>query len=139
MKVYARVKSIGKSRNILEPVEYLIPDSVNSLRQLITAIVETEVEKYNAKGTGLQLIPYLTAEQIEEQADEGKVSFGTVYSDKKADKNKAVRNAMQCLEDGLVRVFMDEEELSEPDKELVIKEDTVFTFIRLTFLAGRMW
>lgn len=139
MQIYVRVKSIGKRKDILEAIPYSISDSVHSLRQLITVIVEAEVEKYNAKGVGLQLIPYLTTEQIEAQSDVGKVSFGRIYSDRKADRTKAVQNAVQCLEDGLVRVFMDEEELSELDDELVMKEDAVFTFMRLTFLAGRMW
>ena len=139
MQVYVKIKKIGKRRNVLEPVPYVIPDSVHSLRQLITTIVESEVEQYNQTGTDVQLILYLTSEEIDAQADAGKGSFGRLCSEKKAYKAKAVENAIQCFEDGLVRVFINDEELTDLDSELVVEEGAVFTFMRLTFLAGRMW
>ena len=110
-----------------------------SLRQLLTAVVEREVDRYNKKDTESQMIPYLTVQQIDDQAVAGKVSFGTIFSDKKANKQKAVENAIQCWQDGMVRVFMNETELTELDASLSIPENAEFTFIRLTFLAGRMW
>lgn len=139
MQIYIRVKAAGKRKDALEPTAYTIPDYVVTLRQLITAIVEAEVNLYNEKGTNAQVIPFLTAEQIEGQAEAGKVSFGAVYSEKKARKGKAAENAIQCWKDGLVRVFMEDRELTELDEPLSIPENAVFTFIRLTFLAGRMW
>ena len=62
-----------------------------------------------------------------------------IFSDGKADRQKAVDNAIQCWQDGLVRVFVDEEEAVELDGPLPLRENAVLTFIRLTFLAGRMW
>ena len=139
MKIFVRVKALGKKKDILVPTEYVIPDGVDSLRKLLTVIVEQEVRTYNQKGIDVQLIPYLTQEQIDTQAEIGKVSFGRIYSDKKADTKKSIANAIGCWEDGMVRVFMDESELTALDDPIEIKEDAVFTFIRLTFLAGSMW
>lgn len=139
MQVYVRIKAVGKRKDVLEPSAYTIPDRITSLRQLLTAVVETEVDRYNQKGTEAQLIPFLTAQQIEDRAFAGKISFGAIYSDRKADKQKAVDNAIQCWQDGLVRVFVDEVEVTELDGMLSIRENAVLTFIRLTFLAGRMW
>ena len=51
MQITIRIKSLGRKRDILCPVAYEIPDSINSLRLLLTALVELEVEKYNSKGT----------------------------------------------------------------------------------------
>lgn len=139
MRIYIRVKAAGRRKDVLQPTPYWIPDDVTNLRRLLTAVAESEVNRYNEKGTDAGIIPFLTAEQIDDQAADGKISFGTVFSDKKADRQKAVENVIQCWQDGLVRVFMNEAELTELDAPLSIPEDAEFTFIRLTFLAGRMW
>ena len=139
MQVYVRVKAIGTKKDILPATPYEIADSVSTLRQLLTEIVRTEVEKYNAKENGAQIIPFLTKEELNDQAEAGKVSFGTVYSDKKANLKKAQDNAVQCWKDGLVRVFMNDDELTELDVPIQISVNAVFTFIRLTFLTGVMW
>ena len=140
MKIYVRVKTLDKKKDILVPTEYVVPEGIVSLRMLLTAIVEREVDSYNQKETDVQLIPFLTQEQLDNQAKRtGKVSFGRVYSDKKADAPKAVANAIQCWEDGLIRVFQNDVELEKLDDLIDICENDVFTFIRLTFLAGSMW
>jgi hypothetical protein len=139
MDIYVRIKAIGKRKDILAPTPYEIPEGICSLRQLLTAVVQKEVAQYNNKEREAQLIPFLTQQELEDQAVTGKVSFGTIYSDKKVDPNKAVANAIQCWEDGLVRVFINDEELTSLDALLAIEEQAVFTFIRLTFLAGSVW
>ena len=139
MDIYVRVKAIGKRKDILAPALYTIPDGICSLRQLLTAVVQKEVDRYNNKEVEAQLIPLLTQQELDDQSKIGKVSFGSIYSDKKADPGKAVANAIGCWEDGLVRVFMNDEELTDLDAKLVIEEQAIFTFMRLTFLAGSIW
>ena len=139
MDIYVRVKAIGKRKDILAPTPYTIPDGICSLRQLLTAVVQKEVTQHNSKESEIQLIPFLTQQELDDQSKIGKVSFGTIYSDKKADPGKAVTNAIGCWEDGLVRVFMNEEELTDMDAPLSIEAQSVLTFIRLTFLAGSIW
>lgn len=139
MKIYASVKSVGKRRPVLEKVLYEIPDDVKSVKAFISEIVRIEVEKYNAKGTDMQIIPFLTKEELEDQAEIGKVGFGRIYSDKKADLQKAIENALQCYEDGLVRIFQNEEELGGLEDEVIIGAGDCFTFMKFVFLAGRMW
>ncbi len=139
MDIYVRVKAIGKRKDIIAPTPYEIPDGICSLRQLLTAVVQKEVEQFNSKKTEVQLIRFLTQQEIEDQAQSGKVSFGAIYSDKKANPGKAIANAIGCWEDGMVRVFMNDEELTDLDAPLAIEEQAVFTFMRLTFLAGSIW
>lgn len=139
MEIYVRVKAPGKRRDLLAPAPYTIPDGIVSLRQLLTAVVQRETERYNSKETGMQIVPFLTQQELDAQARGGKVSFGRIRSDKKADPHKAIGNALQCWEDGLVRVFMNDEELTQLDAPIVIPDGAVFTFMRLTFLAGSMW
>lgn len=139
MEIRVRIKSPGKRRDVLAPVSYSIPDDVGTLRELLTAITQQEVDRYNRKEPGVQVVPYLTSQEVDDQARAGKVSFGRLWSDRKANPRKAVDNVLQCWADGLVRVFMDGVELTELDAPLVIAPGSTFTFVRLTFLAGRMW
>ncbi len=139
MKVYVKLKTAGKRKPVLDKVSYEIPDGISNLEELLSAFVRIEVEKYNRKGTDIQLIPFLTAEEISEQAFVGKVGFGRIYSEKKADEKKAFQNAIQCYKDGLVRVFLNDGELTDLKEPVRVKEEDCITFIRLTFLAGRLW
>lgn len=139
MKIYVQVKAAGKRRPVLERVPYEIRDSISTLEEFLTEIVKIEVERYNQKGTDVQVIPFLTREEAACQAETGKIAFGRVYSEKKADLTKAVSNALRCFEDGLVRVFQNEDEREELKTPMQIQEGDTFTFIRLTFLAGRLW
>lgn len=139
MEIHVKAKALGKRKDILASTPYSLPDDIHSLRQLLTAVVLTGTARYNSKEPEKTLIPFLTQQELDAQAQTGKVGFGAVYSDKKADPDKAVATAIQCWEDGLVRVFMNEEELTQLDVPIVIPEEAVFTFIRLTFLTGSIW
>lgn len=139
MKIFINVKSLGKKKKALEPVAYEISEPVKNLRDLLCELVRIEVERYNNKGTDVQNVLFLSQEEIEDQTEIGKVSFGRVYSEKCANLDKATANALQCYEDGMVRVFQGMEELTDLDEEIKIVEGDIFTLMRLTFLAGRLW
>ena len=139
MDVYVRLKSVGRRRPALEDVPYTLPDGISTLRGLIEAVARQEVDKYNNRGLENMLVPFLTEEQIEDRGSAGKVGFGRLYSDKKADAEKAVETALQGYEDGLFRVLVGEKEAAGLDGPLAVCEGDTLTFIRLTFLAGRLW
>lgn len=139
MKIYINMKTAGSRRPALEKTPYEIPDSVSSVKELLESLVKIEVERYNRKNADDTLVKYLTSARIEEQAVTGKVGFGRVYSEKKADPEKAVENALQCYQDGLVRVFRNEQELEQREETVHFEPGDEITLIRLTFLAGRMW
>lgn len=46
---------------------------------------------------------------------------------------------IQAFEDELFLVVQNEEQLNSLTTPLTIQEDDVFTFIKLTMLAGRIW
>ena len=139
MNVYIKLKSAGKRRPILNNTPYTLPNGIASLRQLIEAIVRQEVDEYNSRGTENMLVPFLTESEISDQSTVGKIGFGRLYSDKKANLEIAIETALQGFDDGLFRVMVGETEASELDKPLEIHENDTLTFIRLTFLAGRLW
>ena len=109
------------------------------MRQLLEAVVRQEVEKYNSRGLENMLVPFLSEQEISSQGEAGKIGFGRLYSDKKANPDKAVETALQGFEDRLFRVVINGIEITDIDGPLAIHEKDVLTFIRLTFLAGRLW
>lgn len=147
MKIYVNIKNAGRRKPVLEKEEYVIADGVKSVMEFIAAVVSCEVEKFNLKlkegsddGESVAKSAFLmTNEEINEKAQVGKVGFGRIYSNKDADYDKALKNALQCYDDGLVKIFQNDNELGEQQSEMVVREGDVFTFVKLTFLAGRYW
>ena len=139
MQIYINMKAAGSRRPVLTKMPYEIPDSVSSVKELLESLVKIEVENYNRKNADDTFVKYLTETQIEEQAATGKVGFGRVYSEKKADLKKSVENALQCCRDGLIRVFRNGQELEQLEETVHFEPGDEITLIRLTFLAGRMW
>jgi len=139
MNIYVKLKSAGKKKPVLDDAPYYLPDGIATLRQLIEAVVRQEVDKLNKRGNENMLVQFLTEEEISDKSAAGKVGFGRLYSERRADPEKAVQAALLGFEDGLFKVLVGEKEITEMDSPLEIGEDDVLTFIRLTFLAGRLW
>ena len=139
MKIKVHLKSEGRRKASVEPVGYEISGCPATVRELILAVVQAVVEEYNRRMESSEVLSCLTREEIEEKTRAGKVGFGVNYGEKKAEISAAQENALQCFEDGIYRVFQDGEPLKELERSVIITEDSVFTFVRLTMLAGRMW
>ncbi|PWV56087.1 hypothetical protein [Chitinophaga sp. S165] len=138
MELIINVKQAGRKQALLERQMIEIDDIGNqpSLHNLITAVVKQQVITYNSKPFEKNLLPFLTDEQIADKASAGKIGFGSIYNEQKADVVKAQETALQAFEDGMYAVFADDEELKLLSGQLNLSPDTVITFIRLTFLAG---
>src|SRR6185295_14359734 len=95
-----------------------------------------QVEEFNDKPFEKNLLPFLSKDEIQDQAESGKVGFGSVYNEKKADLAEAQSTALQAFEDGMFSVFAGDVEIRNLNDEVILDESTVITFIRLTFLAG---
>lgn len=141
MKIKVALKSIGKRKQSVEPVSYEIEGYPSTVRDLIFAVTEAGVTACNNNADTSELLPHLTLtkEEIEDQALAGRIAFGVNYGEKKADLQKAQENAIQCFEDGIYRIFLDDKPLETLEDIIHITEQSVFTFVRLTMLAGRMW
>lgn len=134
--IQVRMKKLGKQRaDALTPVLFTLDDKPDTVRELLTALVRIGVRDYNARKEAGEILPYLTKEDIANQSERGKIAFGVHYGENALEED-AVANAIMCFEDGIYRVFADKTELTKLDEEISVTEDTVFTFIRLTMLAG---
>jgi hypothetical protein len=139
MKVFVNVKQIGKRKNKIDRKKYEISGEIKTVKELLTEFVTINVKKFNEGLIEEDVVPYLTDEKISDLSDAGKISFGVDYNGKKQDLEKAIENALQSYEDGIYRVFVNDEEMGEIESEIELKEKDELTFVRLTMLAGRMW
>ncbi|NBH71406.1 hypothetical protein D3Z51_05080 [Clostridiaceae bacterium] len=147
MRLRVNVKSVGKRRKSVEEASCEIAGRPGTVRDLILAVVDSQVAEYNQRieqsqggeGQCPEVLACLTKEAIEDQAESGKIGFGISYGEKKADLAAARENALQCFEDGIYRIFADGYALDRLDEDIVVTEEKVFTFVRLTMLTGRMW
>lgn len=134
--IYVRMKKLGKQKNAqLQPVPCELEEKPGTVRELLTALTELGVRQYNARKDEGQLLAYLTREEIAGQALRGKITAG-LRGGEDASRDEAVENTLQCFEDGIYRVFAGETELTALTEAIPWTEDMVFTFIRLTMLAG---
>ena len=134
--IYVRMKKLGKKKSQdLQIMPFELAQKPKTLQELLVALTELGVKDYNARKEEGQLLPFLSREQMADQAARGKISFG-FHNGEKADLQKAVENTIQSFEDGIYRVFAGEEELGNLGDEIPWKEDLVFTFVRLTMLTG---
>ncbi len=141
MQVKISVKQLGKKRPIINQKGIKIEDLPDSpvLQNLIIAIVRQQVQAFNQKLEEKPLIPFLLKEDIEQKTKTGKVGFGSIYNDQKADEQGAIDNALLAFQDGIYCVFIDDNQIEKLDAPISLNENSVLSFVRLTFLAGSYW
>ena len=144
MKLNINIKQMGKKGRRVKPVPFeydrcpatageLIEDTV---RIMVKAFIERQklsVESHVPEA--------LSDETMKSMAEIGKIAFGYIYNDKEPNEDKAVDTALLAYEDGMVRLFINGEDV-EYKKEgtpISISEGDEVTFVRLAMLAGRMW
>ena len=119
------------------PMELSAPP--RTLRELITLCVESCVTAYRKRAKESINPAPLSDEVFAGMETVGKFAFGVHYNDKEIDRQGATATALQAVEDGIVRIFWEDSELTALDAPLALPEGATLTFIRLTFLTGRMW
>jgi len=141
MKVTVKAKQMGRKHALLENKIIEIEDIGHRplLEDLLKAVVKQQVQEFNDKPFEKNLLPFLSKDQIQNQAESGKIGFGSIYNEKKPELAEARDVALQAFEDGMFSVFAGDVEIRNLKDEVILSESTVITFIRLTFLAGSYW
>ena len=119
------VKQAGKKKPVIAEREIEL-ERPQTLRQLLESIVTQEVAAYDAKTAentagcpqDSLIFKALTENEMEDLADTGKIGFGARYNAKQQNLEEAIDNALQSFEDGLYRVFINDEEVRQPDEPL---------------------
>ena len=134
-------RSAGSRRPLLDEWCVPLPDSLQGesvrLRDVIEVIVRREVEEFRKRQRERRLFRVLTAREIEEQAERGKVAPGSSdVPEQRVDADEAVRTALEAFDDGLYLVIIDGRQITELDAPVEVGPDSRIVFIRLVFLAG---
>lgn len=139
IKININVKGVSNRKNKILHLEYIYPDTEMTLRDFLIQTVKITVRDYNKGKASDEVLKSLSAIELADEAATGKVTFGIHYDKKEADEEEAIANVLQCFQDGMIAVFVDKERYEMLEQVVPLKENSEVTFVRLTFLAGRMW
>ena len=139
MTIKVNIKQLGKKRSRIAEVPFVLENAPSTVCELIKEAVHTCVSEYNERVKKGECAAPVSADEINEMSEIGKVAFGINYGDKTADETAALENAMQSYDDGLYRIFIGENELGMLSDSISLTENDSVTFIRLTMLTGRLW
>jgi glutamate-1-semialdehyde aminotransferase len=142
MQLKLSVKQLGKKRPFIDAKIIEIEGEYHqtySLKDILTQIIAQQVAEFNEKRAEKSLFTFFKETQIQEEAQVGRVKFGEMYNDTQADLQKAIETVLWAFEDGLIAVFRNDEQMNELQQAIIVDENTLFTFVRLTFLAGSIW
>jgi hypothetical protein len=117
-----------------------LPPGPVSARRLIEAAVTAEVAAHAARAEEASLVRVLTDASLRDDLARGAVraggpqeeGFGTVTS---VDVSSAVQTALLAFEDGIFKVFVGDDELTD-DADAAIDDGAALLFLRLVPLAG---
>lgn len=118
MKFYVNIKGVSNKK--IEKREYEFEETFANVQEFLIAMVKSEKKR-----------------QDEKLMEDDK--FREVFPVKAESLEKATDNALQSFQDGLFALFVDDKKYEKLDEEIDIHEGSEVTFVRLTFLAGRMW
>jgi hypothetical protein len=134
-------KVLGRRRPLFADWAWPLPASLGqgsvSLKSVLEAIVRDQVRAFQKRQADNQILRALTAKQIDEAAERGRITMGQSEVGRQAvDEDAAVATARQAFEDGLFLVVVNGVELKRLDEVIALTDDSRITFIRLTLLAG---
>jgi len=135
IKIFVYLKHAGNIAKKVKPCPFWLSKTPHTFRELIEESVKTCVAAFNDR----PIDEPLTKEQLESMREVGKFAFGVHYNSNSVDVAKATQVAVDAVKDGLVRVFMGDDELTDLEENIRITKGDAFTFVRLTMLSGRMW
>ena len=152
MQIRINVKGASRKKAAIIQMTCDYPDRQMTVDEFLEETVRQNVRDYNARKDAAEILRLFSneggknrplneqfEEHIQNSAASGKVAYGDPMDGRKADEEKAVENALQCFDDGMVALFADGVRYTEREEKIALKELSEVTFIRLTFLAGRMW
>ena len=139
MKININIKGYSQKEASIIKMVYEYKNNPSTVKELLQETVKITLTKYLEDAKAAELLKALSDEDIEEMARNSKVSFGIHYNDKKPNEDKAIDNALQCFIDGIVALFINDKQYEDINETITLKEEDSLTFIKLTFLAGRMW
>ena len=135
-------KVVGQKRSLFTDWRIELPPESErqgdhlKLRDLITSIVNEEVNAFMLRQEERKLPRVMNRRQIKQGVLGGKVDPGEHDIQQEVNIDEAVAVALQAFEDGLYFVFIDEIQQIHLDSEVFLKTNSKVMFLRLTALVG---
>jgi hypothetical protein len=107
-----------------------------TLGELLTEIIQSEVEAFRTRQEQRKLISLLSPEAIQQGVLRGKIEMGGQELSQEVNIKAAIERALQAFEDGLYYVFLDDEQIENLEQPLQFREDSQLLFLRLVPLVG---
>ena len=139
IQIYVALKHMGNVTKKVKEYPFILNNTPRTFRELIEESVKSCISAYKERANNAKNPAPFTDEQLDGMREIGKFAFGVHYNENAINEKKAIQTAIDAVNDGLVRVFKGNDEMTDLDAEIEISEGDVFTFVRLTMLSGRMW
>ena len=136
IQIFVSLKHMGNIARKVKAHPFVLERAPRTLRELVAESVRSCIRAYKERGENANSPKPLTDEQFTGMREVGKFAFGVHYNDNAINEEKAIAAAVEAVEDGVVRIFQGNEELTAIDGEITVGEEDVFTFVRLTMLTG---
>ena len=131
MEIYIIKKKLGSRKELgRNPVE--IDETANTLWTLLYILTQ----KGLTEAQTLKENYALSDSEIAAQAEEGRIRFAENYSENHDTIAKAMERTKQAYDDGLFRVFINGEEVTEWNAPIILCQGAEVVFLRLTMLTG---
>ncbi|MBF1622947.1 hypothetical protein [Prevotella sp.] len=131
MEIYIIKKKLGSRKELgRNPVE--IDETANTLWTLLYILTQ----KGLTEAQTLKENYALSDSEIAAQAEEGRIRFAENYSENHDTIAKAMERTKQAYDDGLFRVFINGEEVTEWNAPISLCQGAEIVFLRLTMLTG---
>lgn len=134
MKVYIQVKKLTENNSTTQKLPLELNDSFYTIKDLIREIVTIQINKYKSNEE-FDLLKSLETYQTNEKL--GRFRFFKRFEKSNVVIDLEINKALQAFEDEIVALFIDDIQYHQLQDSITLKEGSVLTFIRLTFLAGR--
>jgi hypothetical protein len=129
-------KVLGKSQNLFTSWQMDLPEQSFNLEELLTQIVRSEIQAFQARQADRRLTKVLGLVDIEVGVAAGKISSGGSELEQVVDERGAVENALQAFKDGFYLVFIDDEQQEDLSAIVNLTANSELLFLRLTPLVG---
>jgi len=106
------------------------------LRDLIAAVVASEVSAFDRRREERTFVSVLTEQSLTDGAERGAIRSGGTDGHAAPSTGDATAAALLAFEDGLYQVYVDDEPIEALDQVVLLHSGSRLMFLRLVALAG---
>jgi len=133
--VIVETKVVGR-RTPFERRATELPEGTDTLEQLLTCLVQDEVQRYQERQDQVGPLRVLTERELTQGTAQGKITTAPQERSSAPNLQTATATVLQAFKDGLYYVFIDDQQIESLSASMTLKPDSTLLLLRLTALAG---